>query len=43
VQVHEDVYGRRAVDAVRARLPQRVWVQASAPSYGEAPVGTAAR
>jgi hypothetical protein len=43
IDVHEDVYGRRAVDAVRARLPQHVWVQPSAPSYGEAPVGTAAR
>jgi hypothetical protein len=26
IDVHEDLYGRRAVEAVRARLPQHVWV-----------------
>jgi hypothetical protein len=24
--VHEDIYGRRAVEAVRSRLPEHVWV-----------------
>ncbi len=47
VDVHEDLYGRRAVDAVRARLPEHVWVpaprtedeqRAGAPA-GRAPVG----
>lgn len=28
IDVHEDLYGRRAVEAVRARLPQHVWVPA---------------
>lgn len=28
IDVHEDLYGRRAVDAVRARLPEHVWVPA---------------
>ncbi len=31
IDVHEDVYGRRAVAAVRARLPQHVWVPAPRP------------
>ena len=26
IHVHEDVYGRRAVEAVRSRLPEHVWV-----------------
>ena len=26
IDVHEDLYGRRAVEAVRARLPEHVWV-----------------
>lgn len=26
VDVHEDLYGRRAVEAVRSRLPEHVWV-----------------
>jgi hypothetical protein len=28
IDVHEDRYGRRAVEAVRARLPERAWVPA---------------
>jgi predicted Zn-dependent peptidase len=28
IDVHEDLYGRRAVEAVRSRLPQHVWVPA---------------
>jgi predicted Zn-dependent peptidase len=28
IDVHEDIYGRRAVEAVRSRLPQHVWVPA---------------
>jgi hypothetical protein len=35
IDVHEDVYGRRAVDLVRARLPREVWVQSAAPAVGE--------
>jgi zinc protease len=28
IEVHEEVYGRRAVEAVRARVPQGVWIPA---------------
>ena len=28
IEVHEDVYGRRAVEAVRARIPAHVWTTA---------------
>jgi hypothetical protein len=28
IDVHEDIYGRRAVEAVRSRLPEHVWVPA---------------
>jgi hypothetical protein len=43
IYVHEDLYGRRAVDAVRARIPARLWVAkpvapAATSSVG-APVG----
>ncbi|MFP5372348.1 MAG: hypothetical protein ACLGI3_16590, partial [Actinomycetes bacterium] len=42
IDVHEDVYGRRAVDAVRAHLPQHVWVQPPAVSRPSAsPVAAA--
>ncbi len=42
IDVHEDVYGRRAVDAVRAHLPRHVWVQAPAGSPTEASAVAAA-
>ncbi len=35
IQVHEEVFGRRAVDAVRARLPRHVWVSAPRPAVEE--------
>jgi hypothetical protein len=35
IDVHEDVYGRKAVDLVRARLPREAWVAPATPPGGE--------
>jgi hypothetical protein len=43
IDVHEDVYGRRAVDMVRAQLPAHVWVTVPAPTAGEVPAPAGAR
>jgi hypothetical protein len=39
IDVHEDVYGRKAVELVRSRLPRAAWVPAATPrDGGKAPV-----
>ena len=43
IDVHEDVYGRRAVDMVRAHLPEHVWVTVPAATAGEVPASAGAR
>jgi hypothetical protein len=37
IEVHEDLYGKRAVDAVRARLPENVWIPEPRRSEENAP------
>jgi hypothetical protein len=43
IDVHEEVYGRRAVDLVHAHLPEHVWVTVPAPTAGEVPASAGAR